>query len=39
MAATVYHHMGIPGETLLQHLSGRPMPVLPEPIEPIRALV
>jgi hypothetical protein len=39
MAATVYHHMGIPGDTYLQDIHGRPMPVLPEPIEPIRALV
>jgi hypothetical protein len=39
MAATIYHHMGIPGDLRLPDISGRPMPILPEPIEPIRALV
>jgi Protein of unknown function (DUF1501) len=39
LAATVYHHMGIPGDTRLLDISGRPMPVLPRPAAPIEALV
>jgi uncharacterized protein DUF1501 len=39
LAATVYHHMGIPGDTTLVGMNDRPMRVLPDPVEPIAALV
>ena len=39
LAATVYHLLGIPPDTVLEDMSGRRQLLLPKPVEPIAALL